>query len=163
MNYNGEIREICERVARQLGMGHTEKIYQEAFSVELRQRGYRVELERVLPILYRVEGNNGYNDVAVGYARLDILAFPPNEQDPFVIELKAAASYAEGSLRAQIQVYLRALQDQYRGISGYGIQFMQPGAAAANANIVHMVFEPYARLIANPVVRPADQELIIHG
>jgi adenylylsulfate kinase-like enzyme len=59
-------------------------------------------------------------------ARLDLLVTKPNFP-PFVIELKAAASLSAASLRAQVQVYLKALRSQYPDITGIGIQFMQPG------------------------------------
>ena len=65
-------------------------------------------------------------DVCVGYARLDLLVSKPNSPH-LVIELKAAASLSAASLRAQVQVYLRALRSQYPDITGIGIQFMQPG------------------------------------
>jgi len=118
-----ELRLICQNISQQLGVGHSEKVYQEALAAELRTRGYTVELERVVPIMYSLV--NG-PDVCVGYARLDLLIRTGN-QSPIVIELKAAASLSPASLRAQIQVYLKALRSQYPEITGYGVQFMQPG------------------------------------
>jgi GxxExxY protein len=118
-----ELRLICQHISQQLGVGHSEKVYQEALAAELRTRGYTVELERVVPIMYSLV--NG-PDVCVGYARLDLLIRTGN-QSPIVIELKAAASLSPASLRAQIQVYLKALRSQYSEITGYGVQFMQPG------------------------------------
>jgi GxxExxY protein len=118
-----EIRSICQYISQQLGVGHSEKVYQEALAAELRARDYTVELERVVPIMYSLA--NG-TDVCVGYARLDLLVRKPNHP-PTVIELKAAASLSAASLRAQIQVYLKALRSQYPDITGIGVQFMQPG------------------------------------
>ena len=122
--YTQEVREICLYISDQLGVGHSEKVYQEALAVELRLRGYTVELERVVPIMFTPSQRNG--DVCVGYARLDLLVSKTNFP-PFVIELKAAASLSAASLRAQVQVYLKALRSQYPDITGIGIQFMQPG------------------------------------
>ena len=122
--YTQEVREICLYISDQLGVGHSEKVYQEALAVELRLRGYTVELERVVPIMFTPSQREG--DVCVGYARLDLLISKAN-YPPFVIELKAAASLSAASLRAQVQVYLKALRSQYPDITGIGIQFMQPG------------------------------------
>ena len=122
--YTTEIREICLFISQQLGVGHSEKVYQEALAVELRLRGYTVELERVVPIMFTTSQRDV--DVCVGYARLDLLVSKPNSPH-LVIELKAAASLSAASLRAQVQVYLRALRSQYPDITGIGIQFMQPG------------------------------------
>ena len=124
MIYTDEIREICLYISQQLGVGHSEKVYQEALAVELRVRGYTVELERVVPIMF-TPGNSS-TDVCVGYARLDLLVTKAN-LPPLVIELKAAASLSAASLRAQVQVYLKALRSQYPNIVGLGVQFMQPG------------------------------------
>ena len=118
-----EIRSICQHISQQLGVGHSEKVYQEALAAELRARDYTVELERVVPIMYSFDYGT---DVCVGYARLDLLVRKPNHL-PTVIELKAAASLSAASLRAQIQVYLKALRSQYPDITGIGVQFMQPG------------------------------------
>jgi GxxExxY protein len=122
--YTQEVREICQYISQQLGVGHSEKVYQEALAVELRLRGYIVELERVVPIMYFAANSN--ISVCIGYARLDLLVTKPNFP-PFIIELKAAASLSAASLRAQVQVYLKALRSQYPDITGIGIQFMQPG------------------------------------
>ena len=125
------IREICSYISRELGVGHSEKVYQEALAAELRSRGHTVELERVVPIMY-TPANEGVQ-VCVGYARLDLLVRSPNVP-PVVIELKAAASLSGPSLKAQIQVYLKALRQEYPGITGIGVQFMQPGSKEVPLN-----------------------------
>jgi adenylylsulfate kinase-like enzyme len=76
---------------------------------------------------------NSSADVCVGYARLDLLVSKANTS-PFVIELKAAASLSAASLRAQVQVYLKALRSQYPLITGIGVQFMQPGTKDVPVN-----------------------------
>ena len=146
--YTDEIREICLYISQQLGVGHSEKVYQEALAVELRLRGYTVELERVVPIMY-TPANFG-TDVCVGYARLDLLVSKPNSP-PFVIELKAAASLSAASLRAQVQVYLKALRSQYPGITGIGVQFMQPGTKDVPVNErVQILEDDVPNLISMP-------------
>ena len=133
-----EISSICQLISQQLGVGHSEKVYQEALAAELRARDYTVEVERVVPIMYLLA--NGA-DVCVGYARLDLLVRKPNHP-PLVIELKAAASLSAASLRAQIQVYLKALRTQYPDITGIGVQFMQPGTKEVLSNErVHVLEE----------------------
>ena len=129
--YTQEVREICLYISQQLGVGHSEKVYQEALAAELRSRGLTVELERVVPIMY-TPANDGAQ-VCVGYARLDLLVRSPNIP-PVVIELKAAASLSGPSLKAQIQVYIKALRHEYPGITGIGVQFMQPGSKEVSVN-----------------------------
>jgi GxxExxY protein len=125
------IREICAYISQELGVGHSEKVYQEALAAELRSRGLTVELERVVPIMY-TPANDGAQ-VCVGYARLDLLVRSPNIP-PVVIELKAAASLSAPALKAQIQVYIKALCHEYPGITGIGVQFMQPGSKEVPVN-----------------------------
>ena len=125
------IREICAYISQELGVGHSEKVYQEALAAELRSRGLTVELERVVPIMY-TPANDGAQ-VCVGYARLDLLVRSPNIP-PVVIELKAAASLSGPALKAQIQVYIKALRLEYPGITGIGVQFMQPGSNEVSVN-----------------------------
>jgi GxxExxY protein len=125
------IREICAYISQELGVGHSEKVYQEALAAELRSRGLTVELERVVPIMY-TPANDGAQ-VCVGYARLDLLVRSPNIP-PVVIELKAAASLSGPALKAQIQVYIKALRLEYPGITGIGVQFMQPGSKEVPVN-----------------------------
>lgn len=122
---NEIIREFSHRVYEQLSVGHTEKIYQEALASELRNAGWTVELERIVPISYTPQGFN--HSVYIGTARLDIFA-TKNGYSAVVIELKAAASFTAPSLKAQIRVYLKALRRQYPDVLGIGVQFMQPGA-----------------------------------
>jgi GxxExxY protein len=125
------IRECCAYISQELGVGHSEKVYQEALAAELRSRGHVVELERVVPIMY-TPANEG-SQVCVGYARLDILVRSPNIP-PVVIELKSATSLSIPALKAQIQVYIKALRLEYPGITGIGVQFMQPGSKEVSVN-----------------------------
>ena len=118
-----QLKEMCARIAGQLDGGHSEKIYQEALAAELRYAGWMVELERVVPVMYK-PGDSPI-DISVGFARLDILATKDNQT--LLIELKSTASFSAPALRAQIQVYLKGLGGLYHNMVGYGIQFMQPG------------------------------------
>jgi GxxExxY protein len=144
-----DVREICQLISRQLGVGHSEKVYQEALAAELRSRGYTVEMERVVPIMFSPTTGP---DVCVGYARLDILVHSTNGGQ-VVIELKAAASLSVPALRAQIQVYLKALREEYPGITGFGVQFMQPGTKEVGPNErVHVIEEDdMPQLISGPL------------
>jgi hypothetical protein len=86
--------------------------------------GWSIELERVVPTLYD-PGNQGHL-ISVGFARLDILAVKGSES--ILIELKATSSFSPAPLKAQINIYLKALRPSYPNLVGYGIQFMQPGS-----------------------------------
>jgi len=119
-----QLSDMCARIAQQLGSGHSEKVYQEALAAELRLAGWSVELERVFPIVYD-PGNQGHL-ISVGFARLDILAVKGSES--ILIELKATSSFSPAPLKAQINIYLKALRPSYPNLVGYGVQFMQPGS-----------------------------------
>jgi hypothetical protein len=155
MSYTDEIREICVCISQQLGVGHSEKVYQEALAVELRIRGYSVELERVVPIMYTPTNSN--INVCVGYARLDLLVSKSNFP-PLVIELKAAASLSAASLRAQVQVYLKALRSQYPNILGIGVQFMQPGTKEVSLNERVQIVDDEP----NPIIEGSVQSVTIN-
>lgn len=134
----GWLKNMSFRILNSLGYGHSEKVYQEALAAELRAHGWTVELERCVPILYLP--TNAQHEISVGFARLDILARKTGEA-PMVIELKTASSFAQASLRSQIQVYRRSLEREFPNILGFGIQFMQPGVNMPKEQI-HIIAEP---------------------
>ena len=79
------IVEAANDVYAQLGGGLSECIYQAALAIALRQRGYGIETEVVVPILY----DNTY----VGFVRPDIVI---NKE--VVLELKSVARVVESHL-----------------------------------------------------------------
>lgn len=90
-----QIVEAADDVYAQLGGGLSECIYQAALAIALRQRGYGIETEVVVPILY----DNSY----VGFVRPDIVI---NKE--VVLELKSVTRVVESHL-VQLRAYLRWL------------------------------------------------------
>jgi len=86
--------EICEQIAKELGKGFSECVYQEAICVLLQEQGIKYSKEHVLPKMF--------HGVNVGFMRSDITLID------FVIECKAVNDLPEGYL-PQIITYLEIL------------------------------------------------------
>lgn len=85
---------MCEKVAKELGKGFSECIYQEAICVLLQEQSIKYSKEHVLPKMF--------HGVNVGYMRSDITL------TDFVIECKAVNDLPESYL-PQIITYLEIL------------------------------------------------------
>ena len=81
-------------VHRELGPGFLESIYEAALAYELTKRGYRVERQKPIPVVY--------DGVVMGEHRLDLLI---NEK--IVLELKACKAIEDVHL-ATARSYLKA-------------------------------------------------------
>ena len=90
---NCTVVKCAETVLDTLGPGLTETIYQSALAVELRDRGYVVELERIIPV--------NYKGLGVGFLRADIVV--GNE---YVIELKTVSKINDAAIN-QLNAYMR--------------------------------------------------------
>ena len=62
-----EILKICIVVAKSLGKGRTECVYQNAILYELRKKYIQYNTEETIPILH--------DNISVGFERLDIISF----------------------------------------------------------------------------------------
>lgn len=81
-------------IHRTLGPGLLESAYQECLCYELMQKGFKVEKEKYLPIIYKeITINHGY--------RIDLLI-----EDCIVLELKTVENFTDVHY-AQILTYLR--------------------------------------------------------
>jgi GxxExxY protein len=89
-------------VHRALGPGLLESAYRSCLAFELADRGWRVESERQLPLIYRGQ------PMGVGY-RLDLLV-----EDTVIVEVKAVHRF-EPVHTAQLISYLR-LTDRHLGL-----------------------------------------------
>jgi GxxExxY protein len=94
MKLTGEIIGAAMEVHSVLGPGFVEAIYQRALLHELTLRGFAVETERQLDVVYK--------NRVVGVHRLDIVV-----ERAVVVELKAVSGIADAH-RAQAISYLRA-------------------------------------------------------
>ena len=78
-----------------IGCGFTEPIYQDAFEIELQERGIPYQREKVLPITYKGKQLNKY-------FRVDFVCY-----DKIIVELKAATAFTEEHY-SQVYNYLKA-------------------------------------------------------
>lgn len=96
---------ISTKIFEKLGPGYSERIYHNAFEVELRLRGIQYETEKILPVLY--EGHT------IGNLRADLII-----EGRTIVELKSVARLKD-EFRNQVRNYanLTGLE------SGYLINF----------------------------------------
>jgi GxxExxY protein len=86
------LNELIGEIVSILKLGQRESVYQNALAIELRNRGYKVELEVMKAIIYK-----GFN---VGTLRLDMLI-----EDSYIVEFKAIQKVSEKEIK-QIKNYL---------------------------------------------------------
>jgi len=91
-----QIRGAIYDVYKNLGPGLLESVYEEALVFELNQRGFRIERQKPVPILYK--GN-----VLKTELRLDILV-----EDRIIVELKSVDEMKK-VFSKQLLTYLRLL------------------------------------------------------
>jgi len=100
-----DVRSISQSIWSALGPGYSERVYHNAFEVELRKRNIPYETERIIPVNYE-----GYN---VGNVRSDLII-----DHKIVIEIKAVSRMTE-QFRIQIQKYMELTKCK----EGYLINF----------------------------------------
>ena len=96
---------ISTKIFEKLGPGYSERIYHNAFEVELRLRGIQYETEKILPVMY--EGHT------IGNLRADLII-----EGRTIVELKSVTKLKD-EFRNQVRNYanLTGLE------SGYLINF----------------------------------------
>ena len=103
------IEALALEVHSELGSGYTERIYQNAMEVLLRERNISYESERIIPVMFK-----GH---VIGNCRADIII-----EKKIVVEMKAIKNLTE-SATLQIQKYLHMT-----GLhTGFLINFPPPG------------------------------------
>ena len=96
MNFEKDLIECINDIFNTLDGGHTERVYQNALIVALEEKGYNVEQELNLNIVYK--GSN------FGKIRLDLLV-----DKKYIIELKAIESVGFKEVK-QLQRYLSGME-----------------------------------------------------
>ena len=99
-------------VHRRLGPGFLEAVYQEAFSIELAERGIPFSREVEIPIFYKGK------ELQTGY-RSDFIC-----HSSIVVELKAISTLGDYEM-AQVLNYLRATRFQKGLLSNFGAQSLE--------------------------------------
>lgn len=89
------MEDAARKIWNTLGPGYSERVYHNAFEVELRQRNVSYETERIIPIYYQ-----GHN---IGNIRADLII-----DGDTVVELKSVSRLTD-QFRIQIQNYMRLL------------------------------------------------------
>ncbi|MFZ0322216.1 MAG: GxxExxY protein [Candidatus Sulfotelmatobacter sp.] len=99
-----EVQRIADEVVSELGSDYAETVYQEAFLVELRLRGYQdYDRERVLPVTYKKQ--------TVGCVRADVVLRKDSEE--IVLEMKIGSEDdIKEKIKNELRTYLRAMNVQ---------------------------------------------------
>ena len=88
------LKEIAQKVYKDLGIGFSESVYHNAFQVALRQDNIPYETEKIIPVFYE-----GFN---IGNVRADIvIKTEPN----IVVELKSVAKITS-TFKNQTKMYI---------------------------------------------------------
>ena len=87
------VKNVSEKIFNTIGPGFSERVYHNAFEVELRLQGIQYETEKILPIKY--EGHT------VGNLRADLVI-----EGRTIVELKSAAKIRD-EYRQQVANYLK--------------------------------------------------------
>jgi len=105
MALSDEIREklaklssLCSEVARGLGKGYIEGVYQQALCSELQEAGIRHVMEETMPILYKGRPLGGTHS-----QRLDVMLL---NYLPFIYELKAVSKPISSEHHWQLVRYM---------------------------------------------------------
>ncbi|MBN1537236.1 MAG: GxxExxY protein [Anaerolineales bacterium] len=104
----GNIIAAAIEVHRRLGPGFVEAVYENAFVLELKKRGFNIEQQKEIQI--------NYDGIKIGQHRLDLLV-----EDIIVVELKAVRSL-EDIHYAIVKSYLRATGKEH----GLLLNFSKP-------------------------------------
>ena len=134
---------ICEQVGNQLGVGHSEMVYQKACGQFLQAHRIPHQMEQHVPVVVHVETPNVSSTAStrvfhVGDERIDILMYD-EENNVHVVELKAIGTKVSpakptpqsllSASHAQLLKYIRLLQEDlaYRSrlTAGYVVNFRQ--------------------------------------
>jgi GxxExxY protein len=84
---------ISQKIFEKLGPGYSERVYHNAFEVELRMRGIQYETEKILPVMY--EGHT------VGNLRADLIV-----DGRTIVELKSVTKLKD-EFRNQVRNYIK--------------------------------------------------------
>ena len=87
------LENISKKIFSSLGPGYSERVYHNAFEVELRLRGLTYETEKILPVMY--EGHT------IGNLRADLVV-----SGRIIVELKSV-SRLKDEFRNQARNYMR--------------------------------------------------------
>ena len=99
------LKNISRKIFEKLGPGYSERVYHNAFEVELRLAGIQYETEKILPVIY--EGHT------VGNLRADLII-----EGRTIVELKSVTKLKD-EFRNQVRNYSRLTGLE----SGYLVNF----------------------------------------
>ena len=94
-----KIIQCIKTVNDELGNYYKENIYQYALYVELNLKGFLVQTEVIIPILYK--------GVYVGFERADIVLYDKLGNIEYILELKSQNSRLSSKETNQLKKYLR--------------------------------------------------------
>lgn len=113
-DFSGQIIDSAVKVHSKLGPGLLESVYETVLAFELKQRGYRVERQVPVSILYeRIRFDEGF--------RIDLLI-----EDKVIVELKSVETIIRLH-KKQLLTYLRLLSKQLGLLLNFNVDLMKDG------------------------------------
>ena len=122
--YKEESAKICSaiyEVHKRLGVGLSEKVYQEALAIELSQRGIPFEREKHFDVYYRNKKLNAYY-------LADFVCY-----DKIIVELKAVSQLTDDH-KAQVRNYLSITNYKLGILCNFNERYMTP-VRILNSNV----------------------------
>jgi len=101
---------LCSEVAKTLGKGHTESVYQHALCMELQTHGIAYSFEVPMSIMYK-----GHT-IPHNYQRLDVIIY---DYLPFIFEFKANNCAIKNCDRWQLVRYMGSLDKPYGAVVNF--------------------------------------------
>lgn len=109
-----DILDSAFKIHTALGPGLLESAYQACLCYELKKKGYKVESEKLLPLVYEeVKLDCGY--------RIDILV-----ENQVVVELKTIEQFSEVH-QAQILTYMKLSKSKYGLLINFNVKSLKDG------------------------------------
>ena len=132
---NNLIINACKRVFKELGIGHTERVYHKALVYELNCQGLNIDTEMNIVVKYEDSKGKIHNLESL---RIDIFIHSLD----IILELKAIQRKIQPQEIAQIKKYFNVLnKDKINVKYGIIINFPQPSTKEILNNIEFMVVE----------------------
>jgi GxxExxY protein len=129
------IIDLCSKIYKQLGVGHTERIYHKALVYEMACHNLNIDTEMNIVVKYEDSQGKSHNLESL---RIDIFIHTHN----IILELKAIQRKIQQQEIAQIKKYFNILNKEKVKIDyGIIINFPQPSTKEIDAELEYLVVE----------------------
>lgn len=135
MNNTIFIIDLCKKIYRQLGVGHTERIYHKALVYEMACHNLNIDTEMNIVVKYEDSKGKIHNLESL---RIDVFMHDIN----IILELKAIQRKIQQQEISQLKKYFNILnKDKIKVNYGIIINFIQPSTKEINEELEYLVVD----------------------